>query len=140
MKYTGHFHISLVPTLISFSAYVSHPQLSFLSMEKGCHVNNFFFQYILYGTVHIVIHSFSTFLWKISAIHSFTLPSVIYNSDTYMILWFLNYDLVVGTRDTPRTNFNTGLDKNASESNIHMGGIIIYTDHMLGTDWIKLTK
>lgn len=57
-----------------------------------------------------------------------------------MILWFLNYDLVVGTRDTPKTNFNTDLDKNASESNIHMGGIIIYTDCMLGTDWIKLTK
>lgn len=44
VKYTGHFYISLVPTLslVSFTAYVSHPHLSFLSMEKGCHVNIFF--------------------------------------------------------------------------------------------------
>lgn len=51
-----------------------------------------------------------------------------------MILRFLNYDLVVGTRDIPRTNFNTDLDKNASGSNIHLGGIIISTDQVLGTD------
>lgn len=49
--------------------------------------------------------------------------------------------MVVGTRDTPRTKFDRDLDKKASSRNIHMEEIVMYIDHLLGTDRLhKLNK
>ena len=89
---------------------------------------NLFIWYILYGTDHIFIHCFFYFPLE-------NISNPFFHAAKCYLQLFLNYDLVVGTRDTPRTKFDRDLDKNARRINFHTEGIIIYTDHVLGTGW-----